>query len=79
MAAGLVVFGSDVSGSVTDRIENKVSGFIHQAGNVEQLAEQIVAYLSHPECFANMGTYARRKSEEWPIDYGVNTIKSILT
>jgi glycosyltransferase involved in cell wall biosynthesis len=77
MAAGLPIFGSDVSGSVTDRIENKVSGFIHQAGNVEQLAEQIIAYLSHPECFANMGTHARRISEQWPIDYGVNTIKSI--
>jgi glycosyltransferase involved in cell wall biosynthesis len=79
MAAGLSIFGSDLSGSVTDRIENGVSGFIHQAGNVEQLAEQIIAYLSHPEGFANMGTHARRKSEEWPIDYGVNTIKSILT
>lgn len=78
MAAGLVIFGSDVSGSVTDRIEDGVSGFIHQAGNVEQLAAQIVAYLNHPAGFANMGTRARRTSEEWPIDYGVRTIRTIL-
>ena len=78
MAAGLSIFGSDVSGSVTDRIENGVSGFIHQAGNVEQLAAQIVAYLNHPAGFANMGTHARRTSEEWPIDYGVKTIRTIL-
>jgi glycosyltransferase involved in cell wall biosynthesis len=79
MAAGLVVFGSDVSGSVTDRIENGVSGFIHQAGNVDQLAAQIIAYVSDPERFAGIGMVARSKSEEWPIDYGVKTIKSILT
>ena len=79
MAAGLVVFGSDVSGSVTDRIENGVSGFIHQAGNVEQLAAQIIAFLRHPEGFASIGMIARSKSEEWPIDYGIRTIKSILT
>jgi glycosyltransferase involved in cell wall biosynthesis len=78
MAAGLSIFGSDVSGSVTDRIENGVSGFIHQAGNVEQLAEQIIAYLSYPEGFTKMGISARSKSEEWSIDYGINTIKSIL-
>jgi glycosyltransferase involved in cell wall biosynthesis len=78
MAAGLLIFGSDVSGSVVDRIENGVSGFIHQAGNVDQLAKQIIAYLSHPDRFADMGMIARSKSEEWPIDYGVNTIKSIL-
>jgi glycosyltransferase involved in cell wall biosynthesis len=78
MAAGLVVLGSDVSGSVVDRIENGVSGFIHQAGNVERLAEQIVMLLSHPERVAHMGLNARGKSEEWPVDYGVNTIKSIL-
>ena len=79
MAAGLVVFGSDVSGSVTDRIEHGVSGFIHQAGNVEQLAAQIIAYLIDPESVAKVGTQARRTAAEWPIEYGVNTIRSILT
>ena len=79
MAAGLSIFGSDLSGSVTDRIEHGVSGFIHQAGNVEQLAAQIIDYLIDPESVAKMGTQARRTAAEWPIDYGVNTIRSILT
>lgn len=78
MAASLVIFGSDLSGSVTDRIEHGVSGFIHPAGNVEQLAAQIIAYLEDPADFANMGICARRTSEQWPIDYGVKTIKTIL-
>jgi glycosyltransferase involved in cell wall biosynthesis len=78
MAAGLVVFGSDVSGSVTDRIKNGVNGFIHSAGNVDELSTQIIQLLSNVENVHKIATNARSKAEEWPIQYGINTIKSIV-
>ncbi|MCJ7785102.1 MAG: glycosyltransferase family 4 protein [Desulfobacterales bacterium] len=78
MAAGLVVLGSDVSGSVEDRIEHGINGFTHPAGNVQVLAEQIKYLLKNSKKIAEMGRKARETAERWPIEQGIKTIKALL-
>jgi FkbM family methyltransferase len=78
MAAGLVVLGSDVSGSVKDRIEHGINGFIHPAGNAQVLAEQIRFLLKNPEKITEVGHKARETAEGWPIERGVEIIKGLL-
>ncbi len=78
MAAGLVVLGSDATGAVLDRIRHRENGFIHRSGDVDQLAEQIGNLILHPEILQDVGCRARLTAEQWPVERGVQTIKSIL-
>jgi len=78
MAAGLVVLASDVSGSAKDRIDHGINGYIHPAGDVQALAEQIELLLRNPEKIAEMGQKARATAERWPIERGVGIIKALL-
>jgi glycosyltransferase involved in cell wall biosynthesis len=78
MAAGLPVLGSDQSGSVADRIEHGVSGFIHQVDNVDELAIHISDMCAEPQRIQQMGSAARMKAEEWPAGRGVRILKEIL-
>jgi glycosyltransferase involved in cell wall biosynthesis len=78
MAAGLPVLGSDVSGSVKDRVEHGINGFIHRAGDAHVLAEQIRFFLKNPDKIAEMGRKARQTAEQWPIDRGVQIIKDAV-
>jgi glycosyltransferase involved in cell wall biosynthesis len=79
MAASLVVFGSDCSGSVIDRIEHQVNGYIHSGGDVESLASQIIELLNHPQIVVEVGQKARLTSEQWPVSKGVETIWKIAS
>lgn len=76
MAAGLVVFGSDVSGSALDRIIHGVNGFIHKAGNSDQLADQLEV-LCDPGVLGRVSREARRTAEGWPVIRGVELIKAL--
>ncbi len=78
MANGLPVLGSDKSGSVMDRVEDGVSGFIHRTGDSEQLAQQISEIFSDSDRLSGMGAAARSKAEEWPPELGVEIIKNII-
>jgi glycosyltransferase involved in cell wall biosynthesis len=78
MAASLVVLGSDASGSVLDRVEHGVNGFIHPAGDFEALAEHISFLLRHPERITDMGGRARATAEVWPIERGICTVKEAI-
>ena len=78
MAAGMVVFGSDVSGSALDRIDHGDNGFIHRAGDVEDLAAQLAALLRDPGLCARMGPKASARAAEWPLERGVSTIRSLF-
>ena len=79
MAAGAVVLGSDACGSVRDRIKHGVNGFIHAAGNIQELADQVAYLLRHPEVMKDIGTLARRTAEEWPASRGISIIKSLFS
>ena len=78
MAAGLAILGSDVSGSVKDRVSHGFNGFVHPAGNAEVLAEHIEFALTNPAKIAEMGRRARLTAEEWPVDRGVEIVCRIL-
>jgi glycosyltransferase involved in cell wall biosynthesis len=78
MAAGLVVLGSDVSGSAVDRIEHGVNGFIHSAGDVSMLAAQITELLQNRAMLPEIGMRARCSAEEWTPERALNTIREIV-
>lgn len=78
MAAGMVVFGSDVSGSALDRIDRGENGFIHRAGDVEELAGQLALLLRDPGVAAKFGPRAAARAAEWPLERGVGTIRALF-
>lgn len=78
MATGLPVLGSDICGSVQDRIQHGINGFIHQAGNVDELANHIMQCINKPEKIRIMGAAARQTAEQWPVSRGVATIKGMV-
>ena len=55
MAAGLAVIGSDQAGSVVERVNPGKNGFIHQAGNMQDLADKIVQLLTVPDQVLKLG------------------------
>ncbi len=78
MAAGLVVLASDVSGSALDRVEHGRNGFLHRAGDDEELAIQIARAYRHRNDLHKIGQRARDTSEEWPVERGVRTIRELV-
>jgi glycosyltransferase involved in cell wall biosynthesis len=78
MAAGLVVFASDVSGSAKDRIVHGENGFVHPAGDVETLASQIVTCMADVESLRMIGERAAANAREWPVSRGVDMITRLV-
>ena len=78
MATGMPVIGSNAAGSVLDRVVHMQNGWIHAAGNVSQLSEQIEWVLSNPEEVAKMGKAARLTAEQWPVSRAIEIIRSIV-
>jgi glycosyltransferase involved in cell wall biosynthesis len=78
MAAGLVVFASDVTCAATDRITHGENGFIHHAGDVSGLAQQLTAFLRNPASAAEIGRRARITAEQWPIERAVAIARSVI-
>jgi len=76
MAYGLVVLGSEASGSVRDRIIDGKNGFRHEVGDAKKIAEQLGLLLKHREVLSQMGLAARHTAEEWPASRGIAIIKS---
>lgn len=68
MAAGLPIVGSDQAGSVADRVENGVSGFVLPPRQPQLLAEKLMHFIEDPAAAARMGTAARRTAEQWPVE-----------
>lgn len=77
MAAGCIVLASDVSGSAVDRIQNGKNGFLHRAGDWEQISEQLSAVLFNIEEHRVIGANARKTAELWPVERGVETIRNV--
>lgn len=77
MASGLVVVGSDATAAVLDRIDHGSNGFIHHAGDAEDLARQISTVLSDPGRIPALKRAARERAEEWPISRGVAMVRDL--
>lgn len=74
MAAGLPILGSDNTMAVLDRVEEGVTGFIHETGNVEMLAEQIVSLLSDPIARSRLALASYNVSRKFPVELGVKEL-----
>lgn len=75
LAAGCVVLASDVSGSAFDRIENKKNGLIHRAGDINQLAEQLVYIKKDWSQMEQQAKKQKKTSEKWSQENLVKKIK----
>jgi glycosyltransferase involved in cell wall biosynthesis len=78
MASGMIVFASDKTGAALDRIEHRKNGFLHSAGNINQLANQIICatQLDKKE-LANMRLEAWNTSNKWPISRALEILNTI--
>ena len=79
MAASLVVLGSDMSGSAVDRIQHGINGFLHPAGDVHELSEQITFLLHDRDRIREIGRRARSTAEQWPLERAVTTIQKLAS
>jgi len=61
---GVPVIGAD-SGGIAESIDEGVSGFVFEPGNVTQLADRMSRILASPELRTQMGNEALRKSREY--------------
>ena len=77
MASGVVVLGSDTAGSVVDRIEHGVNGFIHRTGDVDELAHQLAQLIEHRARLPELSAAARRTAEQFPVARGVELWKRL--
>jgi glycosyltransferase involved in cell wall biosynthesis len=78
MAAGMVVFGSDASGSAIDRIDPGQNGFIRRAGDADHLSSQLAVLLRDPGIAARMGPMAAARAAEWPLERGIDEIRRLF-
>ena len=77
MALGKPVIGSNTTMAVLDRIMHGVNGFVHEPGDIKQIAEQLIYFIENPDKIALMGREARTVAEQWPVEVGVDVIKGI--
>lgn len=76
MINGVVVVGSETTCAARDRITSGTNGFLHPVGDVNTMAEQLIALFRDRDRLRTMGMAARRSAEEWPLSRGVDIIKT---
>ena len=78
MAAGLVVMASDATCAGIDRIQHGINGFIHRAGDVEDLAKQLRYLFDNLEKIPEISSRARGTAELWSVERAIDILKSVL-
>lgn len=78
MACGLTVVGSDLAGSVRDRVIDGHNGFIHRAGDIEGCAEKIKVFLQQPEIIPVFRQRSREIAEQWGIAYHLEIFEQFV-
>ena len=78
MATGLPVLVSDKTCAGIDRVIPNINGFIHSAGNINQLAEQMLKFVNTPNLAVTMGSAALATSCEWPIGRAVSLLSGVI-
>lgn len=67
MAAGKPVVATDIRGN-RDLVEDGVSGFLVQIGDVDSLAKALIKLLTNHELATNMGEVGRQKVKTYSLD-----------
>ncbi|MCP5451749.1 MAG: glycosyltransferase family 4 protein [Gammaproteobacteria bacterium] len=78
MTVGLPVLASDVTCAALDRVKPGVNGYIHRAGDINQLAEHIIDLATDRGRIAIMSDHAQLTAMQWPLSKGVISIKMLL-
>ena len=74
MSWSKVIIGSDVCGSVQDRVQHGINGFSFPSEDASTLARIMIDLVSHPDQLHQIGERARRTAEEWPISRNVEIV-----
>ncbi|MCS6857636.1 MAG: glycosyltransferase family 4 protein [Sandaracinaceae bacterium] len=77
MAWGKPVIGTDVCGTVIDRVEEGINGFIVPEGDIKALARAMDQIASDPQKRTEMGKRARQKAELYPVDLAFEKIENL--
>ena len=72
------VIGSDVSGSVIDRVTDGVEGFVVREGDVAAIARAMRFFLDDRASIASMGLAARAKAERYPVTLAFERVDGLL-
>jgi glycosyltransferase involved in cell wall biosynthesis len=78
MSWGLPVLASNQTMAAVDRVRHGESGFIHQAGDSQELSQHMIYLLDNPAEVAAMGEKAKLTAAEWPVSRNVQTILELL-
>lgn len=79
MACGLPVIGSNLAGSVEDRVLHGLNGFIFLAKSSNDLAEKLEVFLCLSEQERKkMAETARATAEKWNVSYNIKTFINII-
>lgn len=80
MACGLPVIGSNMAGSVVDRVEEGKNGWIFTSDNVEELLQKIEeSYHVDESAYKLMSQEARSTAEKWPVEYNISVLNKLLS
>ncbi len=79
MAAGMPVIASALAGSAIERVQPGESGFIVDSHNVQELANAMMEFIRTPHLVSLMGKCAREMAQQWPVERGVETIRTLIT
>lgn len=79
MSCGLPVIGSDMAGSVLDRVLDGYNGYIHLAGDVEDLSNKILQVVNlDTNELQKMGENSRKTAMKWTVNYNLDQIRTVL-
>jgi glycosyltransferase involved in cell wall biosynthesis len=77
MTWGKPVIGTNVSGSVEDRVVPSVNGYIYTEGEVETLADYMRFFIENRNEIKNYGKEARKTACAYPVDLAINKFQSL--
>jgi glycosyltransferase involved in cell wall biosynthesis len=79
MACGLPVIGSDLAGSVIDRVFHGVSGFVFRAGDHVDLQKQIIKAFNLPKAERRQMSLACRDiALRWDVNHNITEFQKIV-
>lgn len=80
MACGLPVIGSNMAGSVVDRVDEGKNGWIFTSDNVEELLQKLEeSYQVDESAYKLMSHEARSTAEKWPVEYNISVLNKLIS
>lgn len=78
MAVGLPIIGSDAAGSVCDRVEEGVNGFIFSDNDVNGLKNKIFKMLTKVDGLPEMKLASRKTALKWGIKFNITQMEQLI-